>query len=326
MPLAFADFPGTPVGVIVWDGNHTFPGRYSELLRRIRCLFSGKRYASLKHLCEKNQLRYAECDKRDTIALKNTLKSWNAELVITSGCAIVPTAALSSVRFGGINLHPSKLPDWRGANPLFWQLASAQNQWGVTVHVLSDQIDGGEIIAQTTVNRIDGLSRQQITQILEGEAGVALLKKSVQQIGAGTATPITQPSTTTPYARRVQNKDLANAVPLATLEPTTVWNLLRFLGHVPNDWLGIQGWQSGIHWQACKFTKAANSLLSNTGKETEESGQDWTLEPGRLTIDLVNRNGRITLIPKRLTGLYWLYDKLGRCRHSSSPTISRAGR
>ena len=126
VPLAFSDFPGTPVGIIVWDNPAAFSNQFSEILRVIRCRLSSRRFASLRDLCHVQKLSYAECDKTHPQSLTTLLEEWKIDLVITSGCAIVPVDALTPARFGAINLHPSRLPDWRGANPLFWQLANKE--------------------------------------------------------------------------------------------------------------------------------------------------------------------------------------------------------
>ena len=339
VPMAFADFPGTPAGVIVWDSVSAFPGRFSEHIRRVRCLLSGKRYASLKHLCEQHNLHYLECDKRDPAALQNTLKKWDAELVVTSGCAIVPMQALSELRFGGINLHPSKLPDWRGANPLFWQLASEQNEMGVTVHVLSDKIDGGKILAQTTIERPDGLSRQQLTELLEGEIGVSLLKDCIQSMAAGTQKPLVQIASNTPYARRVADKELSEALPLGTLKANTLWNLLRFYGYAPKDWLGITAWRRKLQWAAYKLTPSdaqtqiaaatKQSGISQSDTNPSVGQEDWQIDAKGLKIILTHPSGNITMIPKRLIPMIQLISKITKSRgnrKSGGPSVVSAGR
>lgn len=52
---------------------------------------------------------------------------------------------LDSVRWGGINIHPSQLPEWRGPAPLFWALYEGRKRIGVTVHGLSKGEDNGPI-------------------------------------------------------------------------------------------------------------------------------------------------------------------------------------
>ena len=47
-----------------------------------------------------------------------------------------------------LNLHPSKLPRYRGADPLQQQIAANDRNAGVTLHLLDAQFDHGNIIGQ----------------------------------------------------------------------------------------------------------------------------------------------------------------------------------
>ncbi len=47
-----------------------------------------------------------------------------------------------------LNLHPSLLPAYKGMSPILWMLAEGSSTGGVTLHRLTEELDGGEIIAQ----------------------------------------------------------------------------------------------------------------------------------------------------------------------------------
>lgn len=49
---------------------------------------------------------------------------------------------------GAINSHPSLLPRFRGAHPIFWVLALGEKESGVTFHYMLEKVDVGAIIAQ----------------------------------------------------------------------------------------------------------------------------------------------------------------------------------
>ena len=50
-----------------------------------------------------------------------------------------------------INIHPSLLPKYRGLNTHARALAAGEKETGCTVHVVTEELDSGEILAQTTV-------------------------------------------------------------------------------------------------------------------------------------------------------------------------------
>jgi methionyl-tRNA formyltransferase len=44
------------------------------------------------------------------------------------------------------NIHPGKLPEYRGANPIFWQLKNGTDKISLTLHLLSNGFDEGPIL------------------------------------------------------------------------------------------------------------------------------------------------------------------------------------
>lgn len=47
-----------------------------------------------------------------------------------------------------LNVHASNLPEWRGADPLFWQIASGVGETFLTLHQIAAQADSGDILFQ----------------------------------------------------------------------------------------------------------------------------------------------------------------------------------
>ncbi|NQU39026.1 MAG: hypothetical protein HQ523_03650 [Lentisphaerae bacterium] len=52
---------------------------------------------------------------------------------------------------GGLNLHASLLPAYRGRCPANWVLVRGESQTGVTLHHMSEQADAGDIVGQIPV-------------------------------------------------------------------------------------------------------------------------------------------------------------------------------
>lgn len=69
-----------------------------------------------------------------------------------------------------INIHPSKLPRYRGADPIFWQLRSGETETGVTLHEVTDSIDAGAVLWFTPVHYPAGARLKTIQLILLKEA------------------------------------------------------------------------------------------------------------------------------------------------------------
>jgi methionyl-tRNA formyltransferase len=49
---------------------------------------------------------------------------------------------------GSVNFHPSLLPRYRGAHPHFWAIAMGEKESGLTAHLMTEEIDAGDVVAQ----------------------------------------------------------------------------------------------------------------------------------------------------------------------------------
>ncbi len=58
---------------------------------------------------------------------------------------------MSIFPLGGINIHPSLLPQWRGATPVPYAIMSGADTTGITVQTISEKMDAGNILAQKKV-------------------------------------------------------------------------------------------------------------------------------------------------------------------------------
>ncbi len=57
---------------------------------------------------------------------------------------------LNTPRFGVINVHPSKLPFYRGRDCVRWAMICGEKEIGVTAHQMDEGLDTGQILAQAT--------------------------------------------------------------------------------------------------------------------------------------------------------------------------------
>jgi methionyl-tRNA formyltransferase len=64
---------------------------------------------------------------------------------------IIPEEILSKPKLGAFNFHPSLLPAYKGASPTKYCILNGELKTGITVHRLSNKIDGGEIVSQRSI-------------------------------------------------------------------------------------------------------------------------------------------------------------------------------
>jgi methionyl-tRNA formyltransferase len=86
---------------------------------------------------------------------------------------------------GGINLHPSLLPRYRGATPIPEAILHRDRETGITIQTLAAELDAGDILAQEAFP----LTGRETTASLSEEAGkrgAALLASILPDLARGT--------------------------------------------------------------------------------------------------------------------------------------------
>lgn len=100
---------------------------------------------------------------------------------------------LAIPRLGGINLHGSLLPRYRGRSPINWVLIHGEAETGVTLHYMVAKADAGDIIAQKRV----AIDFQDTAATLSSKltaAAAELLRQTYPLIKRGVAPRIPQDS------------------------------------------------------------------------------------------------------------------------------------
>ncbi|POS78938.1 formyl transferase [Diaporthe helianthi] len=108
---------------------------------------------------------------------------FNLAVAVSFGL-FVPPRILRSLRFGGLNVHPSMLPDLRGPGPLQHALLRRRQHVGVTLQTLHERdYDSGAVLAQTPWPGLpvpDGCDVRQLHDML-AEKGAELLAGALQR-------------------------------------------------------------------------------------------------------------------------------------------------
>ena len=93
-----------------------------------------------------NFIDYSDLKSKELI---QTIKDLKVDMaVVCSFNYKIPKELLESTQDGFINLHPSLLPAYRGANPYSRVIMNNEKETGVTLHYMSEEFDKGNIILQ----------------------------------------------------------------------------------------------------------------------------------------------------------------------------------
>lgn len=80
-----------------------------------------------------------------------SLKQLNPDLLVLAGFTqILKPPIISLAKLGTINLHGGKLPEYRGASVLNWQIINGETTGGLSIIFVDEGVDTGDIIAKTT--------------------------------------------------------------------------------------------------------------------------------------------------------------------------------
>ena len=136
-------------------------------------------YSNFKQFVAMRNLNYIEFDDLKEDALLEQIKALNVDIaVVCSFNYKIPKVLLESVKDGFVNIHPSLLPQYRGANPYSHVIINDEKQTGVTLHFMDEGFDTGDIIVQekldispretmgTLFNRLNVIGLQLLLDVL----------------------------------------------------------------------------------------------------------------------------------------------------------------
>ena len=164
---------------------------------------------------------------------------------------------LAVPRLGGINLHGSLLPKYRGRSPVNWVLINGESETGVTLHYMVEKADAGDIVAQRSVP-IDMEDTALSLFHKLTKAAVQFLKETYPQIRTGTAPRIPQDSqlATIFGGRRPEDGEIK-----WECSALAVYNLVRAVAHpYPGAFTYRNGkklflWSATLDGQPIRVTK-----------------------------------------------------------------------
>lgn len=215
----------------------------------------------------------------------DTLEPFKADLLISASYGQrIPTKTITDAKYGGLNVHPSLLPRWRGADPVPWAILSGDHQTGATIVTLSPEFDEGKIIAQkkhaiTPVDETDSLRAKLFSM------GAELLAEVITDYLSGKLKGSSQKTEAASYARRLTRNDgfipwdilqksiagqdvpIKERPPLLALDAShitlTITKALRALSPWPGLWTTVQieGQPKRLKILSCHAEEVTNTLI-----------------------------------------------------------------
>jgi methionyl-tRNA formyltransferase len=127
-------------------------------------------------------------------------------IVVVAFGQILPRALLDIPPRGCINVHASLLPAYRGAAPINWALINGETVTGVTIILLDEGMDTGDILLQKTVSiRPDDTAATTHDRL--AESGAVLLGEALDELRSNGWKRIPQNHTQATYAPILKKED-----------------------------------------------------------------------------------------------------------------------
>ena len=136
-----------------------------------------------------------------------TLKALSPDLIaVVAYGEIFPPAVLNTPPLGCINVHASLLPRYRGAAPINWVIAKGERKTGVTVMLMDEGMDTGDILTQREIPIGEDETTEELSKRLSLE-GAGLLLETIDRISKNDISPVKQNSDAATYAPLLSRKD-----------------------------------------------------------------------------------------------------------------------
>jgi methionyl-tRNA formyltransferase len=119
---------------------------------------------------------------------------------------ILSKSLLEVPRMGGVNVHASLLPAYRGAAPIARAILNGEKTTGVTTMLMDEGMDTGDILIQSEIP-IEGVDTGETLQEKLSSLGGRLLLETIEKMRTGSITPRLQDHSKATYAPPLKKED-----------------------------------------------------------------------------------------------------------------------
>lgn len=199
----------------------------------------GAVFQRLRRIAVLNNLSYLKTSSVMSEETLGFIREQNPDLIVTLFHQIIKQPLIGIPRLGVLNIHPGLLPEFRGIQPYFWQLAKNFRRSGATLHLIEDEgVDTGRLLARGSYATIPQMS-VQLNYFLTARTAAAVLPRCVALLERGELRPQPQSADIGGYYRwpdtEAVNSLVRNGHPMISLRD--LWWILsgRFDAFVPDS-------------------------------------------------------------------------------------------
>jgi methionyl-tRNA formyltransferase len=162
---------------------------------------------SLKEIAQDRGVPVYQPDSVNTTEGVSQLTAWRPDLLVVAAYGqILKAEVLAAARHGGINVHGSLLPRYRGAAPVAWAILRGETKTGVTIIRMTTGLDAGAMIAQEAIDIQPDETAGELEARL-APIGARLAIQAAEEVLAGTAKGVQQDATQVTKAPKLKKED-----------------------------------------------------------------------------------------------------------------------
>lgn len=158
--------------------------------------------SAVKILAKKHNLEVTQPEKLKEFSLGS---DHDLNVVCQYGL-IIPKAVLDAPKKGSINVHTSLLPKYRGASPIQSAIINGENETGVTVMLMDEKMDHGNILSQTKILIEKDEKYLELQKRMEKPASTLLIE-TLKAYLSGKINPVTQNDSEATYCTTFSRDD-----------------------------------------------------------------------------------------------------------------------
>ncbi len=133
----------------------------------------------------------------------NFFKKLKPDIVIVIAYGkIIPKRFLNLSKYGFINVHASLLPRWRGAAPIQRSIMNLDNETGISIMKIVEDLDAGPVMQQNKIKINENIDSLTLSKVLS-QLGAKSIINAISKIEKGEAKFQEQDHSQTTYAKKI---------------------------------------------------------------------------------------------------------------------------
>jgi methionyl-tRNA formyltransferase len=163
--------------------------------------------SSVESFAKEKSLNLRTPENLDDDEEYNFLKKLEPDIVVVIAYGkIIPKRFLNLAKNGFINVHASLLPKWRGAAPIQRSIMNLDNQTGISIMKIVEELDAGPVMHQDKIQINEKIDTLTLSKVLS-KLGANSILNAINKIEKGEARFQEQNHSEATYAKKISKEE-----------------------------------------------------------------------------------------------------------------------